>query len=142
MPCCSQQISGKNSESKTTLSWKSFPKICQLESTLNSRSRYSRIKLTYTTWKLREARSYSWLQGRNNLTPYKKLYTVYVYNIQVWIYLHYLSLFILTDLLFCFEALFSWSCRSLCVVSVWSPHVHTWGITTSSRLTRVIHFNK
>ena len=44
-----QQISGKNSESKTELEMKSISKICCSESTLNCRSRHLCIKLTHTT---------------------------------------------------------------------------------------------
>ena len=42
----SQQISGKNSESKIKLPWKVSQKICHSESTLNSRSLHLCIKLT------------------------------------------------------------------------------------------------
>ena len=46
----SQQISGKNSESKLKkLPWKVSQKICRSESTLNCRSRPLCIKLTHTT---------------------------------------------------------------------------------------------
>ena len=47
------------------LPWKSLLKICRSESTLNCRSRRSRIKLTHTTWVVWEGRQSSWPKGCN-----------------------------------------------------------------------------
>ena len=45
----SQQISGKNSESKLKLPWKVSQKICCSESIFNCKPRHLSIKLTHTT---------------------------------------------------------------------------------------------